>query len=120
MIALPKTASNHHMAHKSFSVCEQEVQRGTFPRWLPHQLCQEVICHTLQEPPRLFPFCCIVFPADIRQVEVPHKNKGGLAIKHFFTESVTKHWNRLPRDIVESPSLEILKSHLDMVQGNML
>ncbi|KAK4831893.1 LOW QUALITY PROTEIN: hypothetical protein QYF61_020040 [Mycteria americana] len=55
------------MAHKSFSVCEQEVQRGTFPRWLTHQLCQEVICHMLQEPPRLFPLCCIVFPADIRQ-----------------------------------------------------
>ncbi|KAK4806883.1 hypothetical protein QYF61_012604, partial [Mycteria americana] len=67
MITLPKVASNHHMAHKSFSVREQEVQRGTFPRWLTHQLRQEVICHTLQEPPRLFPLCCIVFPADIRQ-----------------------------------------------------
>ncbi|KAK4831521.1 hypothetical protein QYF61_018123 [Mycteria americana] len=55
------------MAHKSFSVREQQVQRGTFPRWLTHQLCQEAICHTLQEPPRLFLLCCIVFPADIRQ-----------------------------------------------------
>ncbi|KAK4810165.1 LOW QUALITY PROTEIN: hypothetical protein QYF61_010477, partial [Mycteria americana] len=41
VITLPKTASNHHMAHKSFSVHEQEVQRGTFPSWLPHQLRQE-------------------------------------------------------------------------------
>ncbi|KAK4815741.1 hypothetical protein QYF61_006779 [Mycteria americana] len=56
------------MAHKSFSVRQQEAQRGTFPSWLPHQLCQEVICHTLSEPPRLFPLCCIVFPADIRQI----------------------------------------------------
>ncbi|KAK4826285.1 hypothetical protein QYF61_007132 [Mycteria americana] len=34
-------ASNHHMAHKSFSVGEQEVQRGTFPRahcWLMFSL----------------------------------------------------------------------------------
>ncbi|KAK4816264.1 hypothetical protein QYF61_014336 [Mycteria americana] len=31
MITLPKTASNHHMAHKSFSVREQEVQQDTFP-----------------------------------------------------------------------------------------
>ncbi|KAK4830537.1 hypothetical protein QYF61_011675 [Mycteria americana] len=53
MIALPKTASNHHITHQSFSVREQEVQRGTFPRWLTHQLRQEVICHTLQEPPGL-------------------------------------------------------------------
>ncbi|KAK4810506.1 hypothetical protein QYF61_004286 [Mycteria americana] len=67
MIALPKTASNHHIAHKSISVGEQDVQRGTFPSWLTHQLRQEVICHTLQEPPVLFPLCCIVFPADIRQ-----------------------------------------------------
>ncbi|KAK4830718.1 hypothetical protein QYF61_013168 [Mycteria americana] len=60
MIALPKTASNHHITHQSFSVREQEVQRGTFPRWLTHQLRQEVICHTLQEPPGLFPLCCII------------------------------------------------------------
>ncbi|KAK4818185.1 hypothetical protein QYF61_007823 [Mycteria americana] len=60
VIAVPKTASNHHITHKSFSVHKQEVQRGTFPRWLAHQLCQEAICHTLQEPPSLFPLCCIL------------------------------------------------------------
>ncbi|KAK4823651.1 hypothetical protein QYF61_005003 [Mycteria americana] len=69
MITLPKTASNSHMTHKSFSVREQEVQWGTFSSWLTHQLCQEVIIfYTLQEPPRLFPLCCIVCPADIWEV----------------------------------------------------
>ncbi|KAK4811160.1 hypothetical protein QYF61_019791 [Mycteria americana] len=40
--------------------------------------------------------------------------------KHFFTVRVTEHWNRLPRKAMESPSLEIFKSCLDMVLGNRL
>ena len=33
--------------------------------------------------------------------------------KIFFTVMVTEHWNRLHREAVESPSLEIFKTHLD-------
>ena len=40
--------------------------------------------------------------------------------KHFFTVRVTDHWHRLPREVVESPSLGILKSCLDMALGNQL
>ncbi|KAK4812225.1 hypothetical protein QYF61_011247 [Mycteria americana] len=55
VITMPKTSSNHHITHKSFSVHKQQVQQGAFPSWLTHWLCQEVIFHTLQEPPGLFP-----------------------------------------------------------------
>lgn len=35
--------------------------------------------------------------------------------KHIFTARVTKYCHRLPIVVGESPSLELLKSHMDMV-----
>jgi len=40
--------------------------------------------------------------------------------ENFFTLRVTEHWNRLPREVVESPSLEIFKTRLDKVLCNLL
>jgi len=40
--------------------------------------------------------------------------------KNFFPLRVTEPWPRLPREVVESPSLEIFQLHLDMVLCSLL
>jgi len=40
--------------------------------------------------------------------------------RNSLTLRVTEHWNRLLREVVGSPSLEILKTHLDKVLCSLL
>ncbi|KFP15635.1 hypothetical protein Z169_08868, partial [Egretta garzetta] len=43
-----------------------------------------------------------------------------LDIRKNFTMRVVKHWNRLPREGVEAPSLEAFKARLDGALSNLI
>jgi len=40
--------------------------------------------------------------------------------KKFFTKRVVKHWKRLPREVVDAPSLETFKARLDGALSNLV
>ncbi|KFO11934.1 hypothetical protein N312_13011, partial [Balearica regulorum gibbericeps] len=40
--------------------------------------------------------------------------------KKFFIVRVVRHWNRLPREAVDAPSLEVFKARLDGALGNLV
>ena len=40
--------------------------------------------------------------------------------KKFFTRRVVTHWNRLPKEAVDAPSLEAFKARLDVALGSLV
>ncbi|KFQ94964.1 hypothetical protein Y956_03412, partial [Nipponia nippon] len=40
--------------------------------------------------------------------------------KKFFALSVVRHWNRLPNEAVDAPSLEVFKARLDGALSNLV
>ena len=45
----------------------------------------------------------------------------GLDIRRkFFTQRVVTHWNRLPKKVMDAPSLEAFKARLDVALGSLV
>ena len=40
--------------------------------------------------------------------------------RKFFTQRLVTHWNRLPKEVVDAPSLEALKARLDVALGSLV
>ena len=45
---------------------------------------------------------------------------GAVLIQVFSTQVVVSHWNRLPREVVDVPSLEVFKPRLDEALSNQI
>jgi len=53
--------------------------------------------------------------AQTEEQEVPSEHE-----EELLPSGVAEHWNRLRREVVESPSLEIFKTHLDAILCSLL
>ena len=40
--------------------------------------------------------------------------------RKFFTQRVVTHWDRLPKEVVDAPSLEAFKARLDVALGSLV
>ena len=48
------------------------------------------------------------------------KGRFRLSIVLYFTERVMRNWNKLPREVVDAPSLDAFKTRLDEALGSLI
>ncbi|GAB0210109.1 highly reducing polyketide synthase PKS6 [Grus japonensis] len=76
MVTAAKAALELDIPYQALLIGENKVQHGTSPRGLLYHLEEKFVINTFQEPPGLLALCCVLPPADVRVVEVPHKDQG--------------------------------------------
>ena len=58
---------------------------------------------------------------DVYEVLKLRQGKFRLDIRRkFFTQKVVTHWNRLPKEAVDAPSLEAFRARLDVALGSLV
>ena len=40
--------------------------------------------------------------------------------RNFFTQRVVTHWIRLPKEVMDAPSLQVFKARLDVALGSLV